>query len=298
MLDTMILRPTLVTLSADFPTQKMYLESHDVPRVSSIKLPYLSADKKLEQTAAVPAIKNSGKSRVSFFRDGGVKECCVYDRRLAPNSTTNSRLTSASYGITSSLNEKQLLKLQVKNLQLELLTSERLRKTQLEDIQKDKEDKMATMYKKYKAKKDSTKKLINMRNQMLQKADVVIGELRKENKMLRSKNKKLRQSIADYKHMNCEIEEQIDHYEQESEIARNTIAMCETQKKEWVGLVDLFKERITEINIVLDERSERRISEKKITNKTRETIEAIVDIVQMESEDDELVREIEELSPM
>jgi hypothetical protein len=116
MLDTMILRPTPTERSVDFKTvNKMYTGNRDSSRVSSITIPYLSASKKLKQTAAEPAIRNSGRSRFSV-RDIIDQECCVLYAKASLDSSTKSllpattKITVATCGSSSLRNDKQLVK--------------------------------------------------------------------------------------------------------------------------------------------------------------------------------------------
>jgi hypothetical protein len=116
MLDTMILRPTLAESYVDFKTgNKMYTGNRDSSRVSSITIPYLSANKKLKQTAAGAAIRNSGRSRFSF-RDIVDQECCVFYPKVSLDYFTKSllpattKITVATCGSSSLWNDKQLAK--------------------------------------------------------------------------------------------------------------------------------------------------------------------------------------------
>jgi hypothetical protein len=181
---------------------------------------------------------------------------------------------------------------QVTKLELRLLQSDGLLKTQLEAIKKDKEREMAAIYEEYKAKNE---KLAKDMKDMVQKTNETITLLRKENKTLRSKNKKLRRSIAIFNNLNSRLEQLTAGFCDESVNLKKIISSCEKKNSEWGNLVDLYEGRTVQYKDLLKELSDRRICEKQVAKKTRESIVAIVSIISDESQDDELLRKVIEL---
>jgi hypothetical protein len=162
----------------------------------------------------------------------------------------------------------------------------------LEEIQMDKEHQMAVIYKEEKAKME---KLAKDRTALVQNINENVRLLRKENKILRSNNKKLRRSIDVFKKLNNRLEELTAGFGDESVKLNNIIFTCEKENKEWEHLVDLYEDRIVKYKDLIEERSDRRICERQVAKKTRESIVNVVRIVEDEAEDEELVREVIEL---
>jgi hypothetical protein len=183
------------------------------------------------------------------------------------------------------------LHFQITKLELRLLQSNLLLKTQLEDIQKDKERQMAAIYE----EKNCMEKLAKDRADMFKKNNENVKQLRKENKSLRSENKKLQRSIDIFKNLNNRLEQLTEGFGEESIILKKIISGCEEKNREWEHLVGLYEDRIVKYKDVLEERSDRRFCESQIAEKTRESIVAIVSVVTDESEDEELVRTVVEL---
>jgi hypothetical protein len=181
---------------------------------------------------------------------------------------------------------------QVTKLELRLLQSDRLRKTQLEDIRNDKKRQLATIYKEYQAKKDSMKKTVKDRKTLIQKADETLTMLLKENKMLQSKNERLQKSIALCTKLKCGLEQQITKFGDDSVNLNDFISTCEKENSEWEHLVDLYKGRIVKYEDLQEDISDRRICERLIAKKARESIVAIVSIVGDASHDEELLRKV------
>jgi hypothetical protein len=181
---------------------------------------------------------------------------------------------------------------QVRKLEFRLLQSGRLLKAQLEDIQKDKEHQMAAIYEEEKAKME---KLAKDRTVLVQNINENVRLLRKENKILRSNNKKIRRSIDVFKKLNNRLGELTAGFGDESVKLNNIIFTCEKENKEWVHLEGLYEDRIVKYKEMIEERSERTICEREVAKKTRESIVNIVRIVEDEAEDEELVREVIEL---
>jgi hypothetical protein len=182
---------------------------------------------------------------------------------------------------------------QVRKLEFRLLQSDRLLKAQLEDIQKDKEHQMAAIYKEEKAKME---KLAKDRTVMVQNINETVRLLRNENKILRSENKKFRRSIDVFKKLNSRLEELTAGFCDESVKLNNIIIKSEKENKEWVQLGGLYEDRIVKYKDLIEDRSDRRICERQVAKKTRESIVNIVRIVEDEAEDEELVREVIELA--
>jgi hypothetical protein len=130
---------------------------------------------------------------------------------------------------------------------------------------------------------------------LFEKDDETITLLLKEHKRLRSNNGKLQKSIALYRNLNSRLEQQTAKFRDESVHGENSISTCEKENREWGHLVDLYEDRIVKYKDTLEERSDRRICERRIIKKTRESIVAIVSIVTDKSEDEELLREVIEL---
>jgi hypothetical protein len=181
---------------------------------------------------------------------------------------------------------------QVAKLELRLLQSDRLLKTQLEYIQKDKEGQMAAIYKEYKAKKDSMEKQAKYRKVLIQKADDTLTLLVQENKMLQSKNERLQKSIALCTQLKSGLEQQITNYSEESVNLKNHISSCEKENKEWSRLGGLYEDRIVKSKDLHEDLSDRVICERLVAKKTRESIVSIVSIVGNDSQDEELLEEV------
>jgi K+/H+ antiporter YhaU regulatory subunit KhtT len=184
---------------------------------------------------------------------------------------------------------------QVRKLELRLLQSDRLLKTQLQDIQKDKERQIAAIYKEYKAKKDSMETPAKDRKALIQKADETLTLLLKERKMLQSKNERLQKSISLCKKLERRLEQHMAGIGDESVNLKNIIYTYEKESSEWGHLADLYEGRIVEYEDMLEKTSDKRICENQVAKKTRESIVAIVSIVGDDSEDEELLRKVIEL---
>jgi hypothetical protein len=130
---------------------------------------------------------------------------------------------------------------------------------------------------------------------MFEKADEIITLLLNQNKRLPSNNEKLHKSIALYRNLNSRLEQQTANFGVESAHVQKSISVCEKENREWGHLVDLYDGRIVKYKDVLEERSDRRICERHITKKTRESIVAIVSIVTDESANEQLVSTVIEL---
>jgi hypothetical protein len=181
---------------------------------------------------------------------------------------------------------------QVTKLELRLLQSDRLLKTQLEDIRKDKEHQMAVIYKEYQAKKYSMRKPAKDRKALIQKADETLTLLLKENKMLQSRNERLQKSIALCTKLKCELEQQITKFCDDRVNLNDYISTCEKENSEWGHLVDLYEGRIVKHEDLQEDISNRRICERLIAKKSRESIVAIISIVGEKSKDEELRRKV------
>jgi hypothetical protein len=180
----------------------------------------------------------------------------------------------------------------IKKLEFRLLQSDRLLKSQLEDIQKDKKRRMKAFKKEEKAK---MKKLAKDRTDMVQNMNENVRLLRKENKILRSNNKKLQRSIDIFKQLNSRLEELTAGFGDESVKLKKIISTCEKDNKKWENLVDLYEGRIVKFKDLIQERSDRGICERQVAKKIRESIVNMVRVVEDEAEEEELVREVIEL---
>jgi hypothetical protein len=72
----------------------------------------------------------------------------------------------------------------------------------------------------------------------------------------------------------------------------NHISTCEKENSEWEHLVDLCEGRIVKYEDLHEDLSGRRICERLVAKKTRESIVAIVSIVGDDSQDEELLGEV------
>jgi hypothetical protein len=184
------------------------------------------------------------------------------------------------------------LHFQLKKLEFRLLQSDRLLKTQLEDIQTDKERQMKAFYDEEKAKME---KLAKDRTDMVQNINENVKLLRKENKILRSNNKKFRRSIDVFKQLNSRLEELTAGFGVESVKLKNIISTRKKENKEWSRLGSLYEERIVKFKDLIQERTDRRICERQVAKKIRESIVNIVRVIEDEAEEEELVKEVIEL---
>jgi septal ring factor EnvC (AmiA/AmiB activator) len=150
---------------------------------------------------------------------------------------------------------------------------------------------MAAIFKEYKAKKDSMEKQAKYRKALIQKADDILTLLLKENKMLQSKNERLQKSIALCTQSMSGLEQQMTDFGEESVNLKYHIFTCEKENSEWEHLVDQYEGRIVKYEDLHEDLSDRRICEKPVAKKTRESIVTIVSIVGDNSQDEDLLEE-------
>lgn len=176
-------------------------------------------------------------------------------------------------------------------LERKLATSESIQNQELEKIQQDKTTKMKQLRRHYKNKYSTSKD----QHAHVKKSAELIRLLRDENKLLRRKTGTMRKAGAVTAQDNRELEIETMTHNNGAVSLEHKIAAFERENLEWETVLELFKDRSEHFEELLHERKDRIRSEKKISQKVRGSIQATVDLMGKNREDEDLYMQVMEI---